>query len=368
MNSTNSSRYQLIFDITISAIFISLAISLKIIFFFIPRFDLSIYILCISALFLKNKIALLVTIGVSLLSFFVEKSIIEWASYMLVSMLICTIFILIRKFIFKNKIILYALLPVLVLLYSTVSLFTWIGLYGKIEKYALYLSNLSSAYIICFLYTFATPLIFLPTLKLFENLFFKYSSCFNKIFINYFDSKDDNLISISNQKINYKVQLVIMIFSMMLLSAYFSYLPYKLAVWFNIYYVISILIVPILMLFVTPLWMKMAKRKGNKNVLQVNSIGILIAIIFTFSSFSTTNILFSNISIFVGIILFGSFIAGFLPINIEAIKSYEKRNNLKNKTSKYNALFEFWLIPLPFLLELFTKSTYVMSLFMFIQF
>ncbi|AGR41850.1 hypothetical protein [Spiroplasma diminutum] len=362
---TKDNQKNAIFDLTTTAMIVAFGISLRLIFSSIPGVDLTLIVILITGLYFKASISFISTLGISVLSLLVPTELIFILSSVIIYILLNILIIFLKSLFLKNKSILYILMPVVALMISTLYLIISILVYGKTEGYSLYLLKLHQAYIIFFVYCVITYLF----LKQIENILIKmedrYPTIFNNKFKSYIESKEEYMIKVSDKKSNYNIQLASMIISMMLLTIYFAFVPYKMITFFNdINYLAAIIIVPILMLFITPTWMKLAKKIGNFKVLKLNSIGLLFAIIFTFSSFATTKYSLSLGLIFSGLILFGIFIAGFLPINIELIKSYEKRNNLKNKTSKYNSIFAFLLLPIPFTLDYFTKSTYVLLFLM----
>ncbi|AUB31205.1 hypothetical protein [Spiroplasma floricola] len=361
-------KKNIIFDMTISAMLLSVGICLKLTFLALPGFDLTLIIILITGLFFKSNISIISTAGISALSFLISKDIILWASTITVYLLLNIFLIIMRKIILKNNAIAYIILPIFGLMITTFYLIISILVYGKINGYSMYLVHLHEAYIIFFMYCILTPTIFKKIFQVMTHLNYKYSTIFNKSFKKYIETIEDSTYKVSDKKINYNVQLVSMIFSMMLLICYFSFVPYKMVtVLNNINYLATIIIVPLLMLFVTPLWMKSAKKIGNLNMLKINSVGLLLAIIFTFSSFTSQKYNITLAFSITGLVLFGVFIAGFLPINIETIKSYEYRNKLKNKTSKYNSIFGFLLLPLPFLINYYLGSIYVLIFFMLIS-
>ncbi|WP_339034410.1 hypothetical protein [Spiroplasma endosymbiont of Cantharis rufa] len=361
MNKNVSNK---ILDLTSSAMMISLAVCLKLIFSPLPGVDLTLLIIILTALFLKADISILSTVGISLLSLLMPIDIILSICTITIYLFFNITIILFRHFLLKNKIVVYIIAPVFALMITSLYLLVSIFTYGKTEGYSLYLTHLHEAYIIFFMYCVITPLL----LKRFQNLFLKiegrYSSIYNISFKKYIEESENNILKISDKKINYNTQLASMIISMMILICYFSFVPYKMVTKFNdINYLAAIIIVPIMMLFITPLWIKLAKKIGNLNILKINSIGLLFALIFTFSSFETNNFTLANSLLFTGLTLFGIFVAGLLPINIEIIKSFERRNGLKNKTSKYNSIYGFLLLPIPFLIEYYSKSLYILFLF-----
>jgi len=104
--------------------------------------------------------------------------------------------------------------------------------------------------------------------------------------------------------------------------------------------------------------MKLKKKVGNKNLLQFNSFGLLIATVVTTLAFSFSNNIVAHILLFLGLILFGIFIAGFVPINIEMIKSHDLRNGNAHITNKITSLTIFWTIPIPFIINEYAKNTF----------
>ncbi|ALD66057.1 hypothetical protein [Spiroplasma cantharicola] len=357
-----------ILDLTSSAMMISLAMCLKLIFSPLPGVDLTLLIILLTGLFLKSNISILSTIGISLLSLLMPVDIILSICTITIYLLFNISLVIFKYFLLRNKIVIYVMAPISALMITSLYLLVSIFTYGRTEGYSLYLTHLHEAYIIFFMYCLITPFL----LKQFENLLIKiegrYSSIYNKSFKKYIEESESNILKISDKKINYNIQLASMIISMMILISYFSFVPYKMVTKFeDINYLAAIIIVPILMLFVTPTWIKLAKKIGNLKVLKINSIGLLFALICTFSSFETNNLSLANGLLFTGLILFGIFVAGLLPINIEIIKSYERRNSLKNKTAKYNSIYGFLLLPIPFLMDYYSKSLYILFLFLIVM-
>ncbi|WP_338985338.1 hypothetical protein [Spiroplasma endosymbiont of Diplazon laetatorius] len=363
-----NNKSNLIFDMTMSAMLLSVGLCLKLIFPPQLGVDLTLLVIIITGLFFKSKISLTSTIGISGLSFLIIPEPLLWISTIIIYILFNIFIVVFKKIILKNKSIIYITTPFFGLMITTLYLFAAMVSYGKNEGYANYLKHLHEAYVIFFMYCILIPIVLNPIIRFMKKMEEAHPSVFNDQFKSYIKESEANMKNFSDKKINYNVQLASMILSMMLLICYFSFVPYKMVIKLdNINYLAAIMIVPTLMLFITPMWMRMAKKIGNLNVLKINSIGILFAIIFTFSSFATTKLTITIPFLFVGLILFGVFIAGFLPINIEAIKSFEKRNNLKNKTSKYNSIFGFLLLPVPFVLSYFVNDVASLILFMIIS-
>ncbi|AUM62397.1 hypothetical protein [Spiroplasma monobiae] len=353
------------FDITITAMLLSVGACLKLIFPVQLGIDLTFLVIIITGLFFKTKISLISTIGIAGLSFIIISDPLYWAATSSMYLIFNIFIVLLKKVILRNRSIVYISTPFFGLMITTLYLLISIVVYGRTEGYALYLLHLHEAYVIFFMYCFLIPIVLKQILKFMIRMEEKHPSVFNNKFKEYIVESELDMKNFSDKKNNYNIQITSMVLSLMLLISYFSYVPYAMVIKLdNINYLSAIIIVPTLMLFVTPGWMKLAKKIGNQNLLRINSIGVLFALIFTFSSFATNKNAMTIGFLFTGLVLFGIFIAGFLPINIESIKSYEKRNNLKNKTSKYNSLFGFVLLPLPFLLNYFVGNVYVLAFFM----
>ena len=358
MNS-QTKKTQAIIKICVIALISALSVCLNIFFVWVPGLDFGLFVVVLCCLVFTWESSLTISLAISFLMFFIKPTIIEGLAYLATNITVWLVMLVIRKQSFKYRIIIY----IAFLVFSTFNdfyiLFFWTAITDWKNGMAIYLARVVHIHVMFALYCFL-PIIFLKRIeKLFNKLLGKNDFLFNKNFKQYTEDKE-NIINMKyyDDKKYYIIQMLSLIVSLMLMVNFLAFIPYKIVVSFNIHYLAAILIVPVLMLIITPNWMKLKKKVGNKNLLQFNSFGLLIATVVTTLAFSFSNNIVAHILLFLGLILFGIFIAGFVPINIEMIKSHDLRNGNAHITNKITSLTIFWTIPIPFIINEYAKNTF----------
>ncbi len=139
------------------------------------------------------------------------------------------------------------------------------------------------------------------------------------------------------------------------MGALFAFLPFEIYQKFGLAKIWLFLLIPAAMLFFTPLWAKVKKRKSNIFILQMNSFFLFIFI----SLLMMTNFFDNNLIIyFYPLLLFatGIFVAGMVPFTMEIIRSYARQHQLKTNPSLYFTLGNIFTIIIPFLFQYFLNE------------
>ncbi|AGM25100.1 hypothetical protein [Spiroplasma chrysopicola] len=115
------------------------------------------------------------------------------------------------------------------------------------------------------------------------------------------------------------------------------------------------LLVPLMMFFITPLWMRLKTKIGNQKVLQINSCFLFIFLItlMIINAFNPNNYLALFI---INLILIGIFTAGLVPFTMEITRSYTIKNEIKFNPNLIFNLGLVLLILIPFLIMFLTKD------------
>ncbi|QBQ08154.1 MFS transporter [Spiroplasma gladiatoris] len=362
-----NNRVKLIFKITISALLSSFLTILNLLFSFVPGLDVSFLMLALLSLMMTWDIAFFVTLTTSALAFLYKIPIFDGVSFLLTNLLTFVIFFSLRKMLLKNKWSIFLLLLIISTLYDTFIFLLWLVISDLQNATAMYISKTAEMHIIFVVYLFL-PII---TFKKLEIVLFKisskYSFIINRNYLDYWDKEEiEKMKKYSDKKSNYVAQLISLIISMNILMSFLAFLPFLINNYYGYKYILLLIILPIVMLIMTPQWMKLKKKTNNKLVLTHNCVGLIVALTFVFLGMMLKNYNLALSLMILGIILFGVFIAGFIPMNIEILKSYKFRNGQKNNVNKIITMSSFVLIPFPFLLENFTKSVYTMTLYLFL--
>ncbi|ASP28508.1 hypothetical protein SCORR_v1c07360 [Spiroplasma corruscae] len=365
MNRNN--RNAIVFKITIAALLSAFVTIVNLIFYMIPGLDFTFLLIAIFCIVLKTEISFLISITTSFISFLYKNPIFDGISYLLTIMTIFGVFTALRKVFIKQRWLIFVSLILISTLYDTYILILWILATNYQQGLAIYLTKVIEIHVIFVLYTIAPLLMF----KKIENILYKLSSkwefIMNKNYIEYIENMEKNKMNkFSDNKKNYNFQVISLILSMNVMLCYFSFIPLAISTVYNYKLISIIIIIPILMLLMTPIWMKLKKKVSNKVVLTHNCTGLIIAITFTFLGFILTKYVLALTFLVLGLLLFGIFIAGFIPINLEMIKSYNIRNKRPNNINKILALTSFILIPVPFLIYNFSKPIYNLTFFIIV--
>ncbi len=146
------------------------------------------------------------------------------------------------------------------------------------------------------------------------------------------------------------------------MGALFSFIPFAIFDKFGLTKIWLFLLVPTAMLFFTPLWVKVKKKKSNTLILKINSFFLFIFL----SLLMTVNFFDNNLIIYFYLLLLfftGMFVAGMVPFSMEIIRSYTREHQLKTNHSLYFVLGSVVTIIIPFLMQYFlTELTAKISL------
>ncbi|AGM26160.1 hypothetical protein SSYRP_v1c05700 [Spiroplasma syrphidicola EA-1] len=140
-----------------------------------------------------------------------------------------------------------------------------------------------------------------------------------------------------------------------LLGTIFSLLPTIIYFNLGLHWMWLFLLIPIMMFFITPLWMRLKIKIGNQKVLQINScfLFIFLTTIMIINAFNLNNYLTLFI---INLILIGIFTAGLVPFTMEITRSYAIKNEIKFNPNLIFNLGLVSLILIPFLIMFLTKN------------
>ncbi|AKU80045.1 hypothetical protein [Spiroplasma turonicum] len=360
-------RSDLIFKITFCALFSAFLTVINLIFYLLPGIEFSFLIIGVLCLIMKADIVFMITICTSFISFLYKTPLFDGISYLLTNLIVFSLFTLTRKHLLKQRWLIFVFFILISMVYHSLIFLLWYSVTDYKQALAIYLSKTIDIHIIFVLYLILPILIFNKIEKVIYKLSSRHLKIINNDYVKYVEIEVSKMNHYSDKKINYNFQMISLVLSMNLLLSFFSFVPFALNKTFNHYYIALILIIPILMLFFTPLWMKLKKKTSNRIVLIHNSIGLLLAIGLTMTSFVLKNNTIAIILLIFGLITFGIFIAGYIPINIEIIKSYCIRTNKKITVNKLLTMIGFLLIPIPFILDNFVNPIYNLTYFMLLS-
>ncbi|AKX34399.1 hypothetical protein SLITO_v1c07760 [Spiroplasma litorale] len=361
MNNTHN----VILKITISALISAFLTVLNLIFFLIPGLELSFLIIGVICLIYRTDISFLITIVTSLLSFLYKMPAFDGVSYLLSNLIVFVLFSTFKKQLLKQRWLIFVLYIFISVLYDSFLFVLWYIATDLQNALAIYLSRVVEIHVMFTVYLFMPILLFKKLEIIIYKISIRYQGIVNDKYIEFLENEAlINMNKYSNKKSNYISQLLSLIIAMNVLLCFLAYIPYAISLRYNYKLISIILSVPLLMLFFTPLWTKLKKKTNSKIVLTHNCVGLILAITLAFMGLILKNYNVALSLLIVGVLLFGVFIAGFLPMNIEMIKSYRIRNNQKVNTNKILALTCFLLTPIPFVIGQYAKPVYNLTFFL----
>lgn len=350
------SDYQTTADISVTAIYTALIIAVNTVLKAVVGLDIGIFLILICTIFFKTRISFLVAISSSLIAFFINADIFYSIAAFTSTMLFWALCVGFKLILYRYFIITYITMIAFMALRYVILYSLWFVVYDYQTGLSLYVMNTFEMHYVLIGYMILPIFITKRVYNLFKGI--------NNINETYFNEKikseirsESKMKNFSDEKKHYNLQLSSLIISMMIMVAYICYVPYLAANWFTNYnFAAIIFITPLIMTFVTPMWLKRKKRIGNKKQLETNWIGIFFGVICTliptcFNLADYSRILQIHLIILfaIGIVLFSIFIAGAIPMNIEMIKSYNLRNGRKEKIKSIMGWTCFLLMPFPFI-------------------
>ncbi|ARU92167.1 hypothetical protein SCLARK_001709 [Spiroplasma clarkii] len=352
-------NYQSIADISVSGLFTALIIAVNLILKTIIGFDVGVYLILICTIFFKPGISFGIAIASSFMSIFVNSDVFYTIAVLLSTLifwLFCTKFkiVLYRYFIFA-----YLILMIFSVLKYGIIYGLWYVTSDKQTALSMYIFYTLEMHFTLIGYMLLPIFITKRIFKMFKGIKNMNESYFNNKILQ--ELRGELIMNtFSNEKKHYQIQKASLLISMMVMISFVCYVPYVAAVWFlNYKFAALIFITPLVMKFITPLWLKRKNKIGNKKQLETNWIGILLGIILTLiptcfqlSQYSKVLQIHFIVLFVLGLIVFSVFIAGAIPMNIEIIKSYNLRNNNVEKIKTTMGFTCFLLVPFPIIFHI----------------
>ncbi|QEH61452.1 hypothetical protein SCHIN_v1c02550 [Spiroplasma chinense] len=357
-------KYQSIADISVSSLFCALIITINLFLKGFASFDIGLYILAIATIFFKVNISFGIALGTSFLTLFINADPIYLIANCLSYILMWAFVILLRKVFYKVNVLFY----IFILLFSVVKymlMFTfWTIIYDAETAVGFYIVYSVEMHMLFIGY------LILPILL--NGKIYMIMKGIKNLNENYFNKKIKKIINDEEKEMkfsdnikHYRIQMASLMFSIMFMAAYFTFAPYAIAVQLkNEYYAALIFLTPFIMVFAAPMWLKVKKKIGSKQVLINNWIGLFIGTVLMFTMFAikSDNIHFT-IMFLLGHIMFSIFFAGVIPVNMEMIRSFMNRNNMKTNIRAYMGFSSLLLIAPLYILNHYNLNWAIAAIF-----
>ncbi|WP_368486588.1 hypothetical protein [Spiroplasma sp. DGKH1] len=133
-----------------------------------------------------------------------------------------------------------------------------------------------------------------------------------------------------------------------IIGSVYSFLPFLTFAKFGLNNIWVFLLVPLTMLFFTPLWMRIKKKYSNHFVLKINSTFLMffLTTIMIFNFFDNNDLVYGYA---INLWLIGMFLAGMVPFTMEIIRSYGVSNKIKVNPPLLFSIIGIIPIIIPFL-------------------
>ncbi|AHF57732.1 hypothetical protein [Spiroplasma eriocheiris] len=140
-----------------------------------------------------------------------------------------------------------------------------------------------------------------------------------------------------------------------IIGSIYSFLPFLTFTKFGLNNIWVFLLVPLTMLFFTPLWIRIKKKHSNHVVLKINSTFLMIFLttIMIFNFFDNNYLIYGYA---INLWLIGMFLAGMVPFTMEIIRSYGISNKIKVNPTLLFSLVGIFPIIIPFLCFYFLEQ------------
>ncbi|AHI52527.1 MFS transporter [Spiroplasma culicicola] len=353
-------QHQKIADITVSSLFCALIITVNLFLKNTIGFDISIYLIMITTIYFKKKISFNIMIASTILSLFFNGDVIYFGATFLSNVFIWLITIGSRILFYNFRIFQY-LSIIIFSIFKYLLIYVFWSVYADnqtaIAMYIVYSLEMHVQFIAYFIF----PILLASKIDdIFKGICNMNASYFNTKITNKFQEEDSQM-TFSNEKRHFNTQLAVLMFSIMFMCAYLAFTPYMLAITFgDPRYSLLVLVVPIGITFFAPVWIRLKKKIGNKKAITNNWIGLTLAACFTFIPYAiNSDNLHIKVMMIIGLVMFSIFIAAIMPMNMEMIRSYLRRNDIKLNFKMIMSLSSIPLLAAVFLADFYLEQKYI---------
>lgn len=157
-------------------------------------------------------------------------------------------------------------------------------------------------------------------------------------------------------KKNYILWKTSAVLMMMLSTTFVSYIPYRILTQFGQDWAFSLIIIPLALMIMMPIWAKIKNHVGHQRLLQINTVASTICIVITYIPFLMDPGTGAEVLLIIGMIFTGIFFAGLIPMYVSGIKSYAQHQGFKTNVYRLLGATCFWVIPVPYIIEFYAPN------------